>query len=58
MWLLINIYYPMYVENEGLEKLEPERVSLSTNKYKADFNVFMEFFNEGLEKDSEIFHSC
>jgi P4 family phage/plasmid primase-like protien len=53
MWLLINVYYSMYVENEGLEKLEPERVRLSTNKYKADSNVFMEFFNEGLERDSE-----
>ena len=53
MWLLINIYYPLYVDNEGLENLEPERVRLSTNKYKADSNVFMEFFNEGLERDSE-----
>lgn len=53
MWLLINVYYPMYVDNEGLEKLEPERVRLATNKYKADSNVFMEFFNEGLEKDPD-----
>jgi phage/plasmid-associated DNA primase len=43
----------MYVDNEGLEKLEPERVKLATNKYKADSNVIMEFFNEALEKDSE-----
>ena len=53
IWLLLNIYYPMYVDNEGLEKLEPERVKLSTNKYKADSNVIMEFFNEALEKDNE-----
>ena len=53
MWLLINVYYKMYVDNEGLEKLEPERVRLATNKYKADSNVFMEFFNEGLERDAE-----
>jgi P4 family phage/plasmid primase-like protien len=53
MWLLINIYYKMYVDNEGLEKLEPERVREATNKYKSDSNVFMEFFNEGLEKDAE-----
>jgi P4 family phage/plasmid primase-like protien len=53
MWLLINVYYKMYVENEGLEKLEPERVRLATNKYKADSNVFMEFFNEELERDPE-----
>ena len=53
MWLLINVYYKMYVDNEGLENLEPERVRLATNKYKADSNVFMEFFNEGLERDAE-----
>jgi len=53
MWLLINVYYPIYVENDGLEKLEPERVKLSTNKYKADSNVFMEFCTEALEKDKE-----
>ena len=53
MWLLINVYYPMYVENDGLDKLEPERVKLATDKYKADSNAIMEFFNESLEKDPE-----
>jgi P4 family phage/plasmid primase-like protien len=53
MWLLINVYYPMYVENDGLDKLEPERVKFSTNKYKSDSNVIMEFFNESLEKDDK-----
>ena len=52
MWLLINVYYPMYVENDGLEKLEPDRVKDATNKYKADSNVIMEFFNEALEKSN------
>lgn len=53
MWLLINVYYPLYVENKGLDKLEPERVKLSTNKYKEDSDSVMEFFNEFLEKDEE-----
>ena len=53
MWLLINVYYPMYVENDGLDKLEPERVKIATDKYKADSNAVMEFFNETLEKDPE-----
>jgi P4 family phage/plasmid primase-like protien len=53
MWLLINVYYPLYKENNGLDKLEPDRVKTSTDKYKADSNSIMEFFNESLEKDSE-----
>ncbi len=50
MWLLLNVYYPIYVENNGLDKLEPENVKESTNKYKSDSNIIMEFFNEQLEK--------
>lgn len=53
MWLLINVYYPMYVENDGLDKLEPERVKLATDKYKSDTNFIMEFFNEFFEKDEK-----
>ena len=36
-----------------MEDLEPKRVKLATNKYKADSNVIVEFFNEGLEKDND-----
>ena len=53
VWLLINVYYPLYVQNEGLDNLEPERVKNATNKYKADSNTIMEFFNEGLERNSD-----
>lgn len=53
MWLLINVYYPLYVENKGLDKLEPERVKLATDKYKTDSNAIMEYFNENLEKDDD-----
>ena len=45
-WLLINKYYPMYVINKGLDKLEPEDVKKATGNYKNDSNVFLEFFNE------------
>ena len=52
MWILLNRYYPLYKKNNGLDKLEPDKVKLSTNKYKADSNVFIEFFNEILEDDA------
>lgn len=52
IWLLINEYYPLYVENEGLDNLEPDSVKEATNKYKTDSNAIMEFFNEILEKDT------
>ena len=51
MWLLINVYYPMYVDNDGLDKLEPKRVKYATDKYESNSNIVMEFFNESLEKD-------
>lgn len=51
MWILINVYYPIYVENDGLDKLEPERVKTSTDKYKTDSNAILEYINENLEKD-------
>lgn len=51
MWLLINVYYPIYVENDGLDKLEPDRVKNATDKYKTDSNAILEYINENLEKD-------
>jgi P4 family phage/plasmid primase-like protien len=53
MWLLINVYYPIYVENDGLDKLEPERVKSATDKYKTDSNAILEYINENLEKDND-----
>ncbi len=53
MWILINKYYPIYVENEGMDNLEPERVKSATDKYKADSNIIMEFFNEELEAKTD-----
>lgn len=52
IWLLINKYYPLY-KKSGLDKLEPDRVKLSTNKYKQDSNIYMEYFNEMLEIDEK-----
>lgn len=44
-WLLLNVFYPKYKE-KGIEGLTPERVKLSTEKYKCDSNVYIEFINE------------
>ena len=52
MWLLINKYYPIYRE-KGLDTLEPVNVKLSTDKYKKDSNIYMEFFNDALEIDEK-----
>lgn len=51
IWLLINKYYLIYSE-KGLAEIEPERVKVSTNKYKQDSNIYMEYLNENLEVDS------
>jgi P4 family phage/plasmid primase-like protien len=45
MWILLNIYYPLY-KKYGIEKLEPESVKISTQKYEKDSNVFYEFKEE------------
>ena len=52
IWLLINKYYPIYRE-KGLDSLEPARVKLSTDKYKKDSNIYMEFLNDALEIDDK-----
>ena len=52
MWILINLYYPKY-KKDGLEKITPEKVKLSTNKYKQDSNTFLEFFNQELERSEK-----
>ena len=54
IWLLINEYYPLYSSN-GLDSMEPESVKISTNKYKQDSNIYIEFMTENFEispKDS------
>jgi len=52
IWLLINKYYPIY-RDKGLDSLEPQRVKLSTDKYKQDSNIYMEFLNDALEIDEK-----
>lgn len=51
-WLLINKYYPIYVE-KGLDNLEPERVKISTNKYKQDSNIYTEYVDSTYDVDVE-----
>lgn len=53
-WLLLNVYYPIYAKN-GISKLEPERVKLSTTKYQKDSNVYIEFMNDNVIVDDKAF---
>ena len=48
MWMLINIYFPIYKE-KGLDTLTPERVLLATNKYKKNSNIYEEFIQNNYE---------
>jgi P4 family phage/plasmid primase-like protien len=50
IWLLLNYYYPIY-KKYGIEKLEPECVKISTQKYKQDSNVYYEFKEEFIRDD-------
>ena len=43
MWLLLKKYYPLYCQ-EGL--IEPEKVTLFTNNYKKDQDIYFEFVND------------
>ncbi len=47
IWLLLKIYYPKYIK-EGL--IEPKKVTLFTDNYKKDSDVYFEYFSEHLEK--------
>jgi P4 family phage/plasmid primase-like protien len=47
-WLLLKKYYPIYKKNGGLEKLIPDSVRMSTDKYKSESNIFIEFVNDGI----------
>jgi P4 family phage/plasmid primase-like protien len=51
MWLLLNTYYPIY-KKYGIEKLEPECVKISTQKYKQDSNAYYEFKEEFIREDA------
>ena len=55
MWLLLNVYYPMYCD-KGLK--EPKKVTQYTDKYKKDTDVYWEYLSENTaitknEDDSE-----
>lgn len=43
MWLLVNKYYPMYLE-KGLQ--EPNIVKKYTDKYRQDSDMFLEFISD------------
>ncbi len=48
MWLLINIYFPIYKEKE-LDNLIPAKVLAVTNKYRQNSNVYEEFIGSYYE---------
>lgn len=50
IWLLLNTYYPIY-KKYGIEKLEPDCVKLSTQKYEKDSNSFYEFIEEFIKNE-------
>jgi len=57
LWYLIKVYYPIYKKN-GLK--EPAKVTLFTNKYKKQSDIFFEYIDITLEitknpKDAESF---
>ena len=52
IWLLINKYYLIYKEKK-LDSIEPLRVKLSTDKYKQDSNIYMEYMNDMLQVDKQ-----
>ena len=53
MWLLINKYYPMYIDI-GLSNLEPECVQVATKSYREDSNIILDFLNENyIRTDNE-----
>ena len=45
MWMLINIYYPRYIE-DGLR--EPDKVRFYSDKYQQDSDVLYEFLKDAL----------
>jgi len=53
MWLLLNKYYPIYINN-GLSKLEPECVQVATKSYQEDSNIILDYLNENyIRTDNE-----
>jgi P4 family phage/plasmid primase-like protien len=51
MWILLKTYYPIY-KKYGIEKLEPDCVKISTQKYEKDSNAYSEFKDEFLRTDA------
>jgi P4 family phage/plasmid primase-like protien len=63
IWLLLNVYYPMYkdkviikkidgmdIELKGLDAYEPRAVKEQTEKYKKDIDIHYEFFSSTYKK--------
>lgn len=46
MWLLLNVYYPYYCNNE---LKEPKKVTQFTDKYKKDTDIYWEYIYENID---------
>jgi len=51
LWLLINIYYPMYKKYNGIQ--EPLAVMKYTNKYRKASDLYNEFMTDNLAKAAD-----
>lgn len=45
LWLLVNVYYPLYCD-EGLK--EPKKVTQFTDNYKKNVDIYFEFLTENI----------
>jgi len=56
IWLLINVYYPLYnkPKEQGGGLQEPEEVTKYTNNYKKKTDVYMEFLDEYIKKTDDL----
>jgi P4 family phage/plasmid primase-like protien len=53
MWLLLNVYYPIY-KKDNRKITEPAKVTKKTIEYQKENDVFLEFFNCVLAKTDDI----
>lgn len=59
IWLLLNMYYPIF-KTDGIE--EPKKVTLFTDNYKKDSDIYFEYISENLditknERDNELINT-
>lgn len=54
LWLLINVYYPIYKkEDYDITRFEPEKVLQETNEYQKNNDILHEYMEEDIIKGEE-----